>query len=117
MNSDGVSLPTTISQLGSVAKSQARAQQTGQNAVPFQKQLDKQEELKVQRVQQAEKSGHRRVEADDERPDKRKRRRRRREQKLLEREQAEAAAAGADGRDRDDDEERDRVGGLIDLRA
>ncbi|MFN2370533.1 MAG: hypothetical protein R6X35_16700 [Candidatus Krumholzibacteriia bacterium] len=114
MNSDGVSLPTTIAQLGSVAKTQSRAQQQAQPAAPFKEQLDRQEDLKVQRVKQAEAADHRRIEADEETPDKRKRRRQRRERKLL-----------AQGRGDEDDEaggdaaaeDQETVGGLIDLRA
>ena len=87
MNSDGVSLPTTIAQLGSVAKTQSRAQQQAQNVTPFKDQLDKREELKVQRVKQTEAADHRRIEAEDDAPDKRQRRRQRRERKLQRREE------------------------------
>ncbi len=116
MNSDGVSLPTTLAQLGSVAKTQSRAQQQAQNVTPFKDQLDKREELKVQRVKQTEAADHQRIEAEDDAPDKRQRRRQRRERKLqLQEEEQESADAAAPA-----DEpapETEQLGALIDLRA
>lgn len=114
MSADGVSLPTTISQLGTVAKTQQRAQQQGQNVTPFKEQIDRQDELHVQRVKKTEATEHRRVEREDESPDKRQRRRRRREEKLR--------TAGDDDGDIDErtadaEDENEKVGSLIDLRA
>lgn len=114
MNSDGVSLPTTIAQLGNVAKTQSRVQQQGQNVTPFKDQLDRQEDLKVQRVKQAEAADHRRIETDEESPDKRQRRRQRRERKLLARDRSDGKPGAEDGADLQDQE---TVGVLIDLRA
>jgi hypothetical protein len=114
MSADGVSLPTTISQLGSVAKTQQRAQQQGTNVTPFKDQVDRQDELHVQRVKKTEATDHRRVEREDESPDKRQRRRRRRERKLRD------AADGIDDQDERTgaaEDENEKVGSLIDLRA
>ena len=116
MNSDGVSLPTTIAQLGSVAKTQSRAQQQAQNVTPFKDQLDKREELKVQRVKQTEAADHRRIEAEDDAPDKRQRRRQRRERKLQLREE-ELESADADSPADESAPETEKLGALIDLRA
>lgn len=78
MTGDGVSLPTSIAQLGNAAKTQAKGQQTQSTATPFSEQLDKDEKLKVQRVQQTEKSEQDGVDKDGKqrRDDKRKQRRR-----------------------------------------
>jgi len=116
VNSDGVSLPTQIVQLGTVAKTQSRAQQQAQATTPFKDQLERREELHVQRVNQTEAADHRRIEAEQEEPDKRRRRRLRREQKAAER------AADDDGPDRDGDgpgtdDDAEKLGSLIDLRA
>lgn len=116
MNSDGVSLPTTIAQMGSVAKTQSRAQQQGQHVTPFKDQLDKREELKVQRVQHTEAADHRRIEAEDEAPDKRQRRRRRRERKLQFRD-GEDEAAPDESAATESASEPEQLGALIDLRA
>ena len=116
MNSDGVSLPTTIAQLGSVAKTQSRAQQQAQNVTPFKDQLDKREELKVQRVKQTEAADHRRIEAEDDAPDKRQRRRQRRERKLQLREDEQEPGNAASPADQAAPEP-EQLGALIDLRA
>ena len=118
MNSDGVSLPTTIAQLGSVAKTQSRAQQQAQNVTPFKDQLDKREELKVQRVKQTEAADHRRIEAEDDAPDKRQRRRRRRERKLqLRDDEEETATDETAATETESATESEKLGALIDLRA
>jgi len=56
MTGDGVSLQTTISQLGNVAKAQLKGQQQNQQTAPLSEQLDKSKDLKVNRVKQAEKA-------------------------------------------------------------
>lgn len=107
MAGDGVSLQTTLTQMGSVAKSQARAQQTA--AVPGQaQQLEKEEVKPLEKVRQAEKTEKQQVEAD-----RRRERRRRRQQ-----DRAVAADAGAD-ETRDDEEGAAgaNLGGLIDIKA
>ncbi len=47
---DGVSLPTTLAQMGSVAKTQAKGQQAPAQTTPFSDQLNRDDDLKVQRV-------------------------------------------------------------------
>ena len=99
MAGDGVSLQTTLTQMGSVAKSQARAQQTA--AVPGQAQ-------QLEKVRQAEKTEKQQVEAD-----RRRERRRRRQQ-----DRAVAADAGADETPDDEDGAAGaNLGGLIDIKA
>lgn len=78
MPADGVSLPTTLAQMGTVAKAQARGQQGTQQAVPFHEQRDKKDDLKVQRVHEAKAAEKGRIEPDEDRRDKRQRRRLRR---------------------------------------
>jgi len=113
MPGDGVSLPTTLAQMGSVAKTQARGQQTTPQVTPFSEQKDDQNELKVQRVTEAVKTEKSRVAADQEEKDKRKRRRLKRHRKGLKL-QAEDNAIQA-GQDNPEDEEK--LGCLIDLRV
>lgn len=114
MPGDGVSLSTTLSQLGSVAKTQAKGMQQAQPVAPFSDQQDKQDELKVQRVQETKEQENRGVDPDADRPDKRQRRRHRRQRKLLE-----ESAADDDGSTSDeaDTEDRETLGKLIDLRV
>jgi hypothetical protein len=83
MSGDGVSLQTTISQMGNVAKTQLKGQQQNQTAAPLSEQIDKSKDLKVNRVQQAEKADKGRVEPDakKEKDKGKKRRRKRRDRK------------------------------------
>ena len=113
MVGDGVSLPTSLSQLGQVAKTQAKGQQQAQPVTPFSQHQDQQEELRVKRVKETGASDHRRIEADDDRADKRKRRRQRRRRKLSDRRTAADEAAI----DSPEDGNEETVGALIDLRA
>lgn len=111
MSADGVSLPTTLAQMGTVAKAQARGQQGAQPAVPFQEQLEKKDELKVQRVHDAKAPEHRRIETEEEGLDKRQKRRARRQRK--------ADAAGAEAAAEDPPAggpEEATLGARIDLR-
>jgi hypothetical protein len=78
MPADGVSLPTTLAQMGTVAKAQARGQHGTQQASPFHEQQDQKDDLKVQRVHEAKAAEQGRVEPDEDRKDKRQRRRLRR---------------------------------------
>jgi hypothetical protein len=107
MAGDGVSLQTTLTQMGSVAKSQARAQQTA--TVPGQaQQLEKEEVKPLEKVRQAEKAEKEQVDAD------RRRERRRRRQK------DQVAAADADADKAQEDEggaTGPGLGGLIDIKA
>jgi hypothetical protein len=67
MSADGVSLPTTIAQLGNAARSQAKGQQTQQPATPLSEQLEQTRDLKVRRVKQTEPAEKGRVQPDEER--------------------------------------------------
>ena len=116
MSGDGVSLPTTLSQMGSVAKTQARGQQSPQQVTPFSEQLDKKEELKVQRVKETPNAEKGRINPDEEKKDKRRRRRLRRRQKLLVRKSAgEEETTPSDSQENEATAEP--LGSLIDLRA
>ena len=81
MPGDGVSLPTTLAQAGSVAKTQARGQQSSPQVTPFSEQKDDQEELRIQRVKEASKTEKNRIARQEEGKDKRKRRRLKRNRK------------------------------------
>lgn len=81
MPGDGVSLPTTLAQMGSVAKTQARGQQTSPQVTPFSEQKADREELRIQRVKETSETEKSRVNRQDEEKDKRKRRRLRRSRK------------------------------------
>jgi hypothetical protein len=88
MAADGVSLQTTISQLGNVAKTQLK-EQAGQNQTgPLSDQVDKSKDLKVNRVKQAEKADKGRIEPDAEKQ------RERRRQKAKNAEKADETEAG-----------------------
>ena len=117
MASDGVSLPTTIAQLGSVAKTQVKGTQTAQPTAPFADQLDKRDELKVQRVKDLAKTENQTIKPDQEKgQDKRRQRRHRRNRNLLA--QSEDESEGQDSSpDELEEENRERVGILIDLLA
>ncbi len=81
MPGDGVSLPTTLAQMGSVAKTQARGQQSSPQVTPFSEQKDGQEELRIQRVKETTEAEKNRLIKQDEEKDKRKRRRLKRTRK------------------------------------
>lgn len=82
MSGDGVSLQTTISQMGNVAKTQLKGQQQNQTAAPVSEQIDKSKDLKVNRVKQAEQADKGRIEPDEKKEkDKGKQRRRKRRNK------------------------------------
>lgn len=104
-------MPTQLAQMGSVAKTQARAQQAAQPATGFQEQQDRDEHLKAQRVKETEKSARNRVDPDE---DRRKERRRRRRRKLADRELDENAEARLADEETGEEEE---LGRLIDMRA
>ena len=122
MAADGVSLPTTIAQMGSVAKTQVKGQQTTQATTPFAEQLENKEDLKVQRVKEAEKAEKKRIDPDAERKDKRQRRRQRRRNKLLadledgERD-GQPGEAAEDETGEQEAPDSETLGSLIDLRV
>lgn len=114
---DGVSLPTTLAQMGSVAKTQAKGQHSQVQVTPFSEQMNKDEELRVQRVKQMDEARQDEVDADKENPDKRRRRRLNRQRKRL-KDGAELDFE-PDGDESEDDAEGDaeRLGVLIDMRV
>jgi hypothetical protein len=103
---DGVSLPTTIAQMGTVAKAQAQSQTTPTQAVPFSEQLADKDEMRVEIINESDESTGQKLNSDDKNSDKRKRRRLKRKRKEL-----------ADNEDREQDSESDGLGILIDMRA
>lgn len=111
MAGDGVSLQTTLLQLGSLAKSQARSQ--GPTPAPnLAEQLKQQDVAPTEKVRETEQSDQDGVDPDGKQEDARRRRRRRDEDE-------QHAAAEADGDTADDEETEDAagVGGLIDTKA
>jgi membrane protein involved in colicin uptake len=111
MAGDGISLQTTLSQLGNVAKTQAKGQQSNPSTTPLSEQLDKSKDLKVDRVKQTEKAEQQRIDPDKQKErDKRRRRRRRRPED-------EAAADKTAEGDPLEAEAAPDVGRLVDTRA
>jgi hypothetical protein len=109
MAGDGVSLQTTLLQLGSLAKSQARSQ--GPTPAPnLAEQLKQLDVAPTEKVRETEKSDQDGVDPDGKQEDARRRRRREGEQ---------PASADAAGETAGDDETEDAagVGGLIDTKA
>jgi hypothetical protein len=66
MAGDGLSLQTTISQLGNVARTQLKGQQSNQPTSPLSEQLAQSKDLKVNRVKKADKSEKGRIQPDEE---------------------------------------------------
>ena len=109
MAGDGVSLQTTLLQLGSLAKSQARSQ--GPTPAPnLAEQLKQMDVAPAEKGQETEKGEEDGVDADGEEEDARGRRREEGEQ------HASADAAGETAGD-DETEDAAGVGGLIDTKA
>ncbi len=106
MAGDGVSMPTQLAQIGSVAKTQAKAQQAAQPATNFDEQLAKEDSLKAQRVKETQEAGKSKINPDEDRRQKRKKRRR---QKKL--------RAAEEKRIDSQEEEEEELGMLVDLRA
>jgi RecA/RadA recombinase len=116
MAGDGISLPTTIAQMGSVAKTQAKGQQAAQPAAPFAEQIDKKDDLKIQRVKESQKAEQQAINPDQENEkDKRRRRRLRRNRKYLDvSQEQELEEASQQDTEKEDQEQ---MGRLIDLRV
>ena len=114
MPGGGVSLPTTIAQMGAVAKTQARGQAT-QQAHPADQRRQEQDEFKVERVKETEQGEKTRVDPEDSRRDKRRQRRLRRREKQRTAKQAEQNPATEF--DEGTGEEREAIGSLIDCRV
>jgi len=113
MSGDGVSMTTTLSQMGNVAKSQAQNQNTAASTNQFAEQLGKQDELKVQRVKETQESADAKVKREKDEKDKRKRRRLNRQRKALDtevdlNEKTDLA---------DENIQEDEIGCLLDLRV
>jgi len=124
MPGDGVSLPTTLAQMGSVAKTQARTQQAAPQVTPFSEQKDEKNELKVQRVKETTKAEKSRVAADQDEKDKRKRRRLKRHRLRFTRSADDTYPGPDQGTDQEDDgpeqgipQEEETLGCLIDMRV
>ena len=111
MAGDGISLQTNLAQLGNLAKTQAKSQQTPQTTTPFSEQVAKQDELKTQRVKQTEQTEKRQVDPDAESDRRRRRRLRRQAQK-----HRRAANETAEEADENCDDQA-AVGGWIDTRV
>ena len=117
MPGDGVSLPTTLAQMGSVAKTQARGQQTAPQVTPFSEQKDDKNELKIQRVKESTKAEESRVAADQEEKDKRKRRRLKRQRNKFSQQADHTADDQTEDQEQTVSEEEEKLGCLIDLRV
>ena len=113
MAGGGVSLQTTIVQLGSVAQTQLKGQQTHHPTTPFSERLDANQDTTVQRVRKADEAERKRIDADA------KRERRRRERPADEGAPEAATAAAADDTAPEAGPEggENDVGRLIDTRA
>ena len=115
MPGDGISLQTTLAQLGTVAKAQARGQQAPAPTTQFSEVKDQQDELKVQQVKEATESEKGRIQPDDDPRDKRRKRRLRRRRMKDNRNDTAAGSAPATAEDTDDD--LTTVGSMLDLRV
>jgi hypothetical protein len=118
MPGDGVSLSTTIAQMGSVAKTQARGQAT-QQAHPADQRRQEQDEFKVERVQETDKSEKSRINPDDSKKDKRRQRRIKRRQGQQARRDPEDNSPAETHQDLNEqsDETREPLGSLVDCRV
>lgn len=121
MSGDGVSLPTSLAQLSTVAKTQARGQQSAPQVTPFSEQKDSQEELRTQRVAESTEAERNRVKRRDEEQDKRKRRRLRRAEKKAREQDDNGQAQNPDHGEGDSREpeqiEQMALGSLVDKRV
>jgi len=114
MAADGVSLQTSISQLGNVARTQVKSQQqANQNSTTFAEQVDQSKDLKVNRVKKAEKADKGKIDPDAEKE------RRRARQETADDESPQQAAEQT-GEENDAEEQADsarEIGLNIDTRA
>lgn len=122
MPGDGVSLPTTLAQMGAVAKTQAKGQQVAPQVTPFSGQKKDEEELRVQRVSESSAAEKNKIKRETDEKDKRKRRRLKRKSRrwklgdehLAEKEGDEISPSTENGSPENESEE---LGSLIDLRV
>lgn len=113
MPGDGVSLSTTIAQMGTVAKTQARGQAT-QQAHPADQRRQEQDEFKVERVKETDKSEKSRINPDEDKKDKRRQRRIKRRQGRQARDQAGDSPQDIQG---NTDDTQEPLGSLVDCRV
>ncbi len=113
MAGDGVSLQTTIVQLGSVAQTQLKGQQAHHPTTPFSERLDANQDATVQRVRKAEEAERKRIDAEA------RRERRQQERQADEGEPEKIVTAAADDTAPETGQEggENDVGRLIDTRA
>ena len=110
---DGVSLPTTLAQMGSVAKTQAKSQANATHTAPMPDRVQDDEDMKVNRVKEADEANQDKVDPDKgQEKDKRQRRRLKRNRKLLAQDEEDAAKDGEN-----EDGEAETLGVLIDMRV
>lgn len=114
MAGDGVSMPTQLAQLGSVAKTQARAQQASQPATSFSEELSKKDSMKTQRVKEAQKTEKGHINPDE---DRRQKRKKKRLEKKIQKNLADGNNPEGDELLQDDEECEEELGLLVDLRA
>lgn len=112
---DGVSLPTTIVQMGTVAKAQAQSQTTPNHTVPFSEKLANEDDLRVERLQESDDPDHEQVNRDGKKSDKRKRRRLKRKRKVFTVDTDETIYQSDEAKEQIN--EVDELGMLIDMRA
>ena len=122
MTADGVSLPTTVAQLGTVARTQAKAQQAAPQVTPFSGRKDADEEIQVRRVKETTESEKGRVTRQDEEKDKRKRRRLRRRARRDRENETAGESPDSSGKQQvseadQGENEEEQLGALIDLRV
>ncbi|MFH1844451.1 MAG: hypothetical protein ABIF77_14725 [bacterium] len=114
MAADGVSLQTSLSQLGNVARTQVKSQQqANQNTTTFSEQVGQSKDLKVNRVKKAEKADKGKIDPDAEKD------RQRAQQEAAEEEKKQQAAEQT-GEENDAEEQTDtaqEIGLNIDTRA
>ncbi len=114
MAGDGVSMPTNLAQLGSVAKTQAQAQQAAQPATSVSEELAKKDSLKAQRVKEIQKSDKGHINPDE---DRRQKRKKRRLEKSLNRDLADGENQEVASLSEEEEEAEEELGLLVDLRA
>lgn len=114
MAGDGVSMPTQLAQLGSVAKTQARVQQASQPATSFTDQLDKKDDLKPQRVKEMQEIQKSQMNPDE---DRRKKRKKKRLEKKNSRELDSGEHPETEDFVQDEENPEEEIGLLVDLRA
>ena len=107
-------MPTQLAQLGSVAKTQARAQQAAQPSTSFSDQVDKKDSLKAQRVAEAQKAEKSRISPDE---DRRQKRKKKRHQKRERQDFENNGMPDDEIQAQDDGNTEEEIGLLVDLRA